>query len=234
MQTSGSRDPYGAALGAVRRFADDGRFVPGEPIVVTELAAEVGLSATPVREALACLAGQGLIERRRGRGYFYPALDGSEMIDLFELQLAYLHAALTLCPRGLAPLRKAVVAVSPLEGVQALFEAVIAQCANSALILAHQRLVDRLKPVLKAERMCDEADGTSVQAMVAAIAAGNLSVALGLLEDHHERRCARVPALRAEHHPFEACSSDAGGSGSLLASTSASAAKAAEAPIRRS
>jgi len=79
MQTSGSRDPYGTALGAVRRFADDGRFVPGEPIVVTELAAEVGLSATPVREALACLAGQGLIERRRGRGYFYPALDGSEI-----------------------------------------------------------------------------------------------------------------------------------------------------------
>lgn len=232
MQTSGFRDPYGAALGAVRRFADDGRFVPGEPIVVTELAAEVGLSATPVREALACLAGQGLIERRRGRGYFYPALDGSEMIDLFELQLAYLHAALTLCPRGLAPLRKAVVAVNPLEGVQALFEAVIAQCANAALILAHQRLVDRLRPVLKAERICDEADGTPVQAMAAAIAAGNLPVALGLLEDHHERRCARVPSLRADHHPFEA--SQAGGSGSHLASTSASAAKAAEAPIRRS
>lgn len=187
-------------MGAVRRFADAGRFVPGEPIVVTELAAEVGLSPTPIREALACLAGQGLIERRRGRGYFYPALDISETIDLFELQLAYVHAALTLCPRGLAPLRKAAAAVDPLYGVQALFDAIIAQSANSALVLAHQRVVDRLKAVLKSERTCDDADGASVKAMVVAIVAGNIPAVLELLEEHHERRCARdqhcTPCLR--------------------------------------
>lgn len=198
MQTSGIRDPYGAALGAVRRLADDGRFVPGEPIVVTELAAEVGLSATPVREALACLAGQGLVERRRGRGYFYPALGVCEMIDLFELQLAYLHAALTLCPRGLAPLRKAAVAVDPLDGVQTLFDAIVAQCANSALTLAHERVVNRLKAVLKAERASDEAGGATVRAIVAAIVEGSIPAVLRLLEDHHERRCARAPALRVE------------------------------------
>lgn len=195
MQTSGSRDPYGAALGAVRRFADAGRFVPGEPIVVTELAAEVGLSATPLREALACLAGQGLIERRRGRGYFYPALGISEIIDLFELQLAYLHAALTLCPRGLAPLRKAAVAVDPLDGVQALFDAVIAQSSNSALVTAHRRVADRLRAVLKAERTWDDSEGASIGAMVEAIAAGNIPAVLDLLEDYHERRCARAPGL---------------------------------------
>jgi len=195
MQTSGSRDPYGAALGAVRRFADAGRFVPGEPIVVTELAAEVGLSATPLREALACLAGQGLIERRRGRGYFYPALGICEIIDLFELQLAYLHAALTLCPRGLAPLRKAAVAVDPLDGVQALFDAVIAQSSNSALVLAHRRVADRLRAVLKAEHAWDESEGASIVAMVEAIAAGDIARVLGLLEDYRERRCARAPAL---------------------------------------
>lgn len=195
MQTSGSRDPYGTALGAVRRFADAGRFVPGEPIVVTELAAEVGLSATPLREALACLAGQGLIERRRGRGYFYPALGISEIIDLFELQLAYVHAALTLCPRGLAPLRKAAVAVDPPGGVQALFDAVIAQSANSALVVAHRRVADRLRPVLKAERVWDERQGVTIEAMVAAITAGDIAAMLGLLEDYHERRCARAPSL---------------------------------------
>ena len=45
MQASEPRDPYGAALGAVKRFAEAGRFVPGEPIVVTELAAEVAEEA---------------------------------------------------------------------------------------------------------------------------------------------------------------------------------------------
>lgn len=165
--------------------------------MVTELAAEVGLSATPLREALACLAGQGLIERRRGRGYFYPALGVSEIIDLFELQLAYLHAALTLCPRGLAPLRKAAAAVDPLDGVQALFDAIIAQSANSALVLAHRRVADRLRAVLNAERAWDASEGASAGVMIAAIAAGNIPAVLGLLEDHHERRCARAPALLA-------------------------------------
>lgn len=198
MQTSEPRDPYGTALGAMRRFAEAGRFIPGEPIVVTELAAEVGLSATPVREALACLAGQGLIERRRGRGYFYPALTAAEIIDLFELQLAYLHAALTLYPRGLTPLRKAAVGVDPRNGVQALFDAVITQSTNAALLLAHQRVADRLKAVLKAERTHEEADGAMVKTMVEAIVQGRIPDLLGLLKTHHERRCARAAALVIE------------------------------------
>ena len=198
MQALEPRDPYGAALGAVQRFAAAGRFVPGEPIVVTELAAEVGLSATPVREALACLAGQGLIERRRGRGYFYPALGAAEIIDLFELQLAYLNAALTLYPRGLTPLRKAVVAVDPRAGVQSLFDAIVSQSSNTALILAHQRVVDRLKAVLTAERGQDDSDGAMVRTMVSMIVEGRIPDLLGQLDAYHERRCARVPALMSE------------------------------------
>jgi len=198
MQTVGSRDPYGAALGALKRFAEAGRFVPGEPIVVTELAAEVGFSATPVREALACLAGQGLIERRRGRGYFYPALAAPEIIDLFELQLTYLHAALTLHPRGLALLRKAVVAVDPRDGVQSLFDAIITQSANAALILAHQRVVDRLKAILKAERRHDDTVGAPTNAMVETIVQGRIPDLLGLLDAYHEQRCARAAILLGE------------------------------------
>jgi DNA-binding GntR family transcriptional regulator len=198
MQTAEPRDPYGAALGAVRQFAEAGRFVPGEPIVVTELAAEVGLSATPVREALACLAGEGLIERRRGRGYFYPALTAAELIDLFELQLAYLHAALTLHPRGLPSLRKAAVAIAPLDGVQALFDAIIAQSANAALSLAYHRVKDRLGAALRAERRFEEAASQEVADMVAAIVDGQVPVLLTLLEGHHDRRCARAAHLVVE------------------------------------
>lgn len=198
MQTSESRNPYGTALAAVKQLAAEGRFLPGEPIVVTELAAEVGLSATPVREALACLAGEGLIERRRGSGYFYPSLEAAEVIDLFELQLAYLHAALALYPRGLTPLRKAAVAVDPLDGVQALFDAIIDQSTNAALILAHRRVGDRLATVLAAERRRDNADGATVKAMVAAILEGRIPHLLSLLGEHHERRCSRDAILRIE------------------------------------
>ncbi|MBD3836805.1 GntR family transcriptional regulator [Brevundimonas sp.] len=191
------RDPYGAALGAVRRLADAGRFHAGEAIVVTELAAEVGYSATPVREALACLAGQGLIERRRGRGYFYPALAPAEIIDLFELQHAYVHAALTLHPRGLALLRKAVVGLEPREGPQAVFAAIVAQSTNAALTAAHQRVVDRLKTVIEAERAWADDNAASVRAMIAAVADGRIDSLLTHIDALHERRCARTPALVA-------------------------------------
>lgn len=197
MQLSEPRDPYGAALGAVRSFADAGRFNPGEPIVVTELAAEVGFSPTPVREALACLAGQGLIERRRGRGYFYPALTAAEIIDLFELEHAYLHAALTLHPRGLALLRKAVVAVDPREGPQALFAAIIAQSSNAALGAAHQRLLNRLRPVIAAERTFADDEAMVVKTMVDTVVAGRIDDLLAHLDAFHERRCARSLGLVA-------------------------------------
>ena len=82
MSSPPARDPYGVALGAMRQFAREGRFEPGDPLVVTDLAAEIGLSPTPVREALACLAGEGLIERQRGKGSFYPVLSAAEIIDL--------------------------------------------------------------------------------------------------------------------------------------------------------
>lgn len=202
MQTTEPRDPYNAALGAVRHFAQAGRFTPGEAIVVTELAAEVGLSATPVREALACLAGEGLIERRRGRGYFYPALGVADVIDLFELQLAYLHAALTLQSRGLAPLRKAAD-IDPVAGAQVLFDAIIAQSANSALILAHQRLTDRLAGVLRLEHRNNDADRPKVRAMIEAIADGRIADLLSLLQRHHEDRCARARRLLIDRtsHP---------------------------------
>jgi len=201
MQTAEPRDPYGAALGAVRQFAEAGRFIPGEPIVVTELAAEVGLSATPVREALACLAGEGLIERRRGRGYFYPALTTADVIDLFELQLAYLHGALTLHPRGLASLRKAVAGIDALDGVQAVFDAIIAQSGNTALTLAHNRLSHRLGAVLRAERRAKDGAGETVAAMVQAVNEGRITELLQLLEDHHDRRCARAPSLLVQVEP---------------------------------
>lgn len=199
MQIDHPRDPYGDALCAVRRFAETGRFTPGEAIVVTELAAEVGHSATPVREALARLSGEGLIERRRGRGYFYPALSAAEIIDLFELQMAYLHAALTIHPRGLGPLRKAATGVDPLDGAQALFDAIIDQSDNAALAIAHARAAHRLGSILRAERALDEEAGAAVKAMVEAIVTGRLDDLLTLLARFHEHRCARAHELRTDN-----------------------------------
>lgn len=46
----------------------EGRLEPGERVTEEELAKRIGVSRTPVREAMRALEGQGLIEHRRGRG----------------------------------------------------------------------------------------------------------------------------------------------------------------------
>ena len=52
------------ALGAIRRAIVVGELAPGTPVKDVELAARMGLSRTPVREALARLADEGLIETK--------------------------------------------------------------------------------------------------------------------------------------------------------------------------
>jgi DNA-binding GntR family transcriptional regulator len=55
-----SEAAYDALLGAIR----SGELAPGQRVIVTELAAQLGMSLTPVRDALALLAEQGLVVRR--------------------------------------------------------------------------------------------------------------------------------------------------------------------------
>jgi DNA-binding GntR family transcriptional regulator len=57
-----------AALSAIRERIRTGQLVKGERIAVSELAAELGMSLTPVREALRVLSADGLVEIRSHRG----------------------------------------------------------------------------------------------------------------------------------------------------------------------
>ncbi|MGI8712288.1 MAG: GntR family transcriptional regulator [Solirubrobacteraceae bacterium] len=52
----------------LERQVIEGRLEPGERVTEEELARRIGVSRTPVREAMRALEGQGLIERHRGRG----------------------------------------------------------------------------------------------------------------------------------------------------------------------
>lgn len=63
-----------------------GRIGPGEPIRQEHLAARLGVSRAPVREALKALEGEGLIEFRPRRGYIVTALDMDEIQEIFEIR----------------------------------------------------------------------------------------------------------------------------------------------------
>jgi DNA-binding GntR family transcriptional regulator len=64
-------------------FAGD--FVPGAKINEIELAAELAVSRTPVREALALLSQEGVLESVPGRGFVLPPITVTEVREIYPL-----------------------------------------------------------------------------------------------------------------------------------------------------
>jgi DNA-binding GntR family transcriptional regulator len=68
-------------------------FRPGEQMMVGDLAERLGVSPTPVREALIGLRGEFLLDPTRRRGFFARTLDVAEMGELFQLCFSILQFA---------------------------------------------------------------------------------------------------------------------------------------------
>lgn len=84
---SSSRGKRGEeVLNRLRDMAIFFEFKPGERLNEASLAQQLGVSRTPVREALMTLAHEGFLEQA-GRGYMRRRFDVQEMKDLYELRL---------------------------------------------------------------------------------------------------------------------------------------------------
>lgn len=70
-----------------------GQVLPGEQIRQEEMAAELGVSRVPLREALRVLAQEGLLQHERNRGYFV-AKRGLHQLAQIHLMLNELETAL--------------------------------------------------------------------------------------------------------------------------------------------
>jgi DNA-binding GntR family transcriptional regulator len=75
-----------AATELIREAIVDGRLVPGERLKEEELARELGLSRTPVREALLVLQAEGLVDAAPNRGAAVRAHDAADLDDLYQLR----------------------------------------------------------------------------------------------------------------------------------------------------
>jgi DNA-binding GntR family transcriptional regulator len=64
-------------------FAGD--FIPGEKLNEAELAEQLAVSRTPVREALALLAQEGVLESLPGRGFVLPPITATEVREVYPL-----------------------------------------------------------------------------------------------------------------------------------------------------
>jgi DNA-binding GntR family transcriptional regulator len=74
-------------LDAIRHQILTGRLFPGQPLVEAELAAEFGVSKTPVREALRTLVGSGLVTASRYKGATVRIVDEPLARSVYEVRL---------------------------------------------------------------------------------------------------------------------------------------------------
>lgn len=82
-------DPAGAGVvyDHLRAAIVENRFAPGQRLIEQRIAAELGLSRTPVREALRMLAAEGLVVIERNRGAMVRPLSPTEVVDLYGLRI---------------------------------------------------------------------------------------------------------------------------------------------------
>ena len=98
---------------ALRELLRAGRLATGEALQEAELAGRLGVSRTPVREALARLASEGLVVAE-GRSFTVPALTVNDIEDIYALRFLLEPEALRLVAsckpdrKQLAPLRQAL------------------------------------------------------------------------------------------------------------------------------
>jgi DNA-binding GntR family transcriptional regulator len=76
------------AYTAIRKAIIGQRFRPGERLKEERLAAELGVSRTPVREALRRLSAEGLLQLMPNQGVTVPAWSPKDVEDIFGLRLA--------------------------------------------------------------------------------------------------------------------------------------------------
>ncbi|HEX2283308.1 MAG TPA: GntR family transcriptional regulator [Mycobacterium sp.] len=70
----------------VRRRIFDGTYAAGEYVRLDQLAVELGISVTPVREALFVLSAEGLLSQQPRRGFVVVPVTGRDLADVANVQ----------------------------------------------------------------------------------------------------------------------------------------------------
>ncbi|MFD9302239.1 GntR family transcriptional regulator [Streptomyces sp. NPDC060048] len=193
----------GQILDALRAALLEGELAPGEIYSGPALGERFGVSATPVREAMAQLALEGAVECLPNRGFRVLARTPRELADLAEVRAllevpVMLRLARSVAPEVWAALRPAAAATAhaavsgDLAGYadadRAFHRAVLALAGNGQLLLVaddlHRRSQWPLPGAARARRADLVADAAEHLSLLDALAAGDLTVVESLVREH--------------------------------------------------
>ena len=85
-----------AAANALRALITDGKLPDGQRINEVHLSAQLGISRTPLREALSLLVAEGSVENRPRIGFFVKPLSIEEFTQIYDLRPILDPAALKM------------------------------------------------------------------------------------------------------------------------------------------
>lgn len=130
-----------------------GYYAPGSRIQANDIASLLGVSATPVREALSRLAGQGLLIDCRAIGYFVPPIDPVDLRNLYALaSMLALSAMRSLDILGIDIPSLVEPSASDTRTSGELLVALAGLTPNTALQKAAGHIDDRLARLASVER----------------------------------------------------------------------------------
>lgn len=202
-----------AVLDAVKHAILAGELKPGQSLVETELAQLLGVSKTPVREALKTLAGAGLVTMSPYRGATVREIDTATAASIYDLRLlvepeavgravraaaaAPAGSAGSARPDGADPWASAAAALQASAAAtdqaqrslanRDFHRALYLGCGNSLIVKVLDDLRDQtaLVSALSWQQAPSwEQEAAQHQAILAAAQAGDADLATGLLREH--------------------------------------------------
>jgi len=194
--TAGREDAFELALTALRERLRHGEFRPGARLPASALAASLRLSATPVREALNRLAGEGLVEERRRQGFFVRVLTGLDVADLYRMSLAQL-LVVGGRDRARRPPPEAARSADPGRAVDDYLQAWMNASGSTALVRMRRATVTQLGPVRRLEpRLFDDLEAEADELLRCA-AGPDEAAFTQALRRYHGRRIQAADRLAA-------------------------------------
>ncbi|MBN9496580.1 MAG: GntR family transcriptional regulator [Alphaproteobacteria bacterium] len=190
------------AVDALRQMILDGELPPGARLSERALGERLGVSRTPLREALRMLASEGLVRHEPNRGAVVAPLDRADIEATFELLAALEGLAGELAARRIDAAQLAEIKALHFEmrahhargdraayfrANQEIHRHIAAAAANPVLVETFERLNARVKRVRYAANLTPERWAKAVEEherMIAALDARDGAALRAILEAH--------------------------------------------------
>src|SRR5262249_45805169 len=190
---------------------------PGDRVNEIEIAQRLGVSRTPLREALNRLTADGFLTMTPGKGFFRRPLDPTEIFDLYELRVRLETSAVELAVARASDADIAAIGafldissadipsrtVSELVDLdEAFHERLMALCGNAEMLRVLRNVNARIRFVrwIRMENGRRTVTQSEHRAILAAVAARDAPACVKLLIGHIERRHEQIVAAIRESY----------------------------------